>query len=69
MGGPLVAMVVTLLVARQGQVLCTPAERTEGHNIELGTFPDGFAFGVASSAYQIEGGWDADGLYKILLDT
>jgi len=40
-----------------------------GNNDVTYSFPNDFKFGAASAAYQIEGGWDADGKSPSIWDT
>ena len=39
------------------------------HHAELKDFPEGFLWGAASAAYQVEGGWDANGKGPSVWDT
>ena len=43
------------------------SELEDDDDFLFATFPDSFIWGTATSAYQIEGAWDADGKNKNIL--
>jgi len=63
-----VIIVVTSSVEVCGSVLQMPATIKQDEFL-YDVFPEGFQWGLATSAYQVEGAWDQDGTVKLILTT
>lgn len=58
------------LILRNGFPELTPAPQMEmADEFLYGSFPDGFAWSVATASYQIEGAWDEDGNIECVLHS
>lgn len=56
-----------LTVTLFGLNLCSADVHQHVHDFFYGSFPKDFAWAAATSAYQVEGGWNADGEHMLIL--
>lgn len=55
-------LTVCILLAAVSNSYSVPVIKLQQDDFLYDVFPDDFMWGQATSAYQIEGGWDEDGL-------